>query len=707
MQALLALMNSGRYADAETMARALVAEHADSGMAWKALGVCLRVQRKEAHEALRRAVELLPADAEAHANYGGDLLDSGRYEEAAAAYRRSIAIEPALAGTHNSLGLALRALGAFAESEASYRRACELQPDFAAAHNNLGNLLRACGNLDAAIAAYRRAIELQPQYPEAYNNLGNALLGIGAREEAAQCYRLALAQRPELAEAHSNLGNVLRQLGRLDEAIAHYSRAVALRPDFFAAAYSNLSDALRDLGQFDAAVTSSRQALALEPGNAGTHNSLGNALMDLGRLAEAEASYREALALDAQFAAAKCNLALVLRAQQRPVEAAAACARALEIEPNSAAMLTLLGELYADEGRFPEAEQLYERAIAVAPEFAEAWAGIAHGRKMTSADADWFRAVDAMLGKNPPPREEIHLRFAAGKYHDDIRAFDAAFVHFQRANDLAKRFGAPYDPAAQERYTAALIAASAAVSAAPSAEIPARDLRASLSQKPVFIVGMPRSGTTLAEQIIAAHPAAFGAGERDFWEQAQARADRNACTLADGYLRLIDGLAPQAQRVVDKMPQNFLHLGLIHAAFPRAHIVHMRRNPIDTCLSIYFQHFKSAHAYSHDRDDLVHYYRQYARLMQHWRRTLPAGVLLEISYEDLVAAPEAGARRLLEFVGLPWDPVCLDFHRASRRVMTASKWQVRQKINTQSVARWRNYEQHLGPLASLLAADES
>jgi tetratricopeptide (TPR) repeat protein len=698
MQALIALMESGRYADAEALARTLLAQQSDWGLAWKALGVCLRVQRKEALEALRRAAELLPEDAEAQGNYANALADARRYPEAVAAYRRSIAIEPGRATSHNDLGLALRALGAFAEAEASHRRACELQPEFAVAHDNLGKLLRAGGSAAAAVAAHRRAIELQPLFPEAYNNLGNALLGLGAVAEAAQSYRTALAQWPDFAEAHSNLGNVLRQLGRLPEAIEHYSRAVALKPEF-AAAYSNLSDALRDLGQLDAALASSRQALRLAPDKAGSYNSLGNVLMDLGQLAEAEASYRKALGLDREFAAAQGNLALVLRARQRPAEAAAACARALEIEPHSAAMMTLLAELHADEGRFAEAERLYERAIAIAPEFAEAWAGIAHVRKMTAADADWYAAALGLIAKNPPAREEIHLRFAAGKYLDDIRAFDQAFVHFQRANELAKRFGAAYDSAAQERLTAELIAGEGAGSGAVG--------RASPSQKPVFIVGMPRSGTTLAEQILAAHPAGFGAGERDFWESAQARGDRDAYRLAGDYLALIDGLAPHAERVVDKMPQNFLHLGLIHAAFPQARIVHMRRNPLDTCLSIYFQHFKSAHAYSHDLADLVHYYRQYEQLMRHWRRVLPPGVLLEIVYEDLVAEPEAEARRLVEFVGLPWNPACLDFHRAAHRVMTASKWQVRQKINTRSVARWRNYEKYLGPLASLGAAGES
>jgi hypothetical protein len=231
------------------------------------------------------------------------------------------------------------------------------------------------------------------------------------------------------------------------------------------------------------------------------------------------------------------------------------------------------------------------------------------------------------------------------------------------------------------------------------------------SERPVFIVGMIRSGTTLAEQILASHRAVFGAGELMFWNSAAAGYHpaapggaleaRALSDLASQYLRLLKTLAADALRAVDKMPGNFLHLGLIHAALPHARIIHMRRHPIDTCLSIYFQHFESFHAYATDLEDLAHYYTEYLRLMTHWRSNLPPGTILDVPYEGLVGDQEAWSRRMLEFIGLPWDPQCIDFHRTERTVITASKWQVRQKLSNSSVNRWRNYEKFIGPLRGL------
>jgi hypothetical protein len=215
---------------------------------------------------------------------------------------------------------------------------------------------------------------------------------------------------------------------------------------------------------------------------------------------------------------------------------------------------------------------------------------------------------------------------------------------------------------------------------------------------------MPRSGTSLVEQILASHPEVWGAGELTFWNSALTAADveLDVGAIARDYLQLLAKLSPHARRVVDKMPENFRHLGLIHAALPEARIIHVRRHPLDTCLSIYFQDFKTSLAYATDLADLAHYYRQYWRLTDHWRSLLPREAMLEVSYEGLVANPEQWARKLLEFVGLPWDARCLEFHQTRRSVVTASKWQVRQKINATSVARWRHYEPYLGELRSLI-----
>ncbi len=220
---------------------------------------------------------------------------------------------------------------------------------------------------------------------------------------------------------------------------------------------------------------------------------------------------------------------------------------------------------------------------------------------------------------------------------------------------------------------------------------------------------MPRSGTTLAEQIPASHPALFGGGELPFWGMALAQSlaalddgsEPAIPALADDYLRLLQNLSADALRVTDKMPTNFLSIGLIQAAFPGARIIHMRRNPVDTCLSIYFQDFETAYSYANDLEDLAHTYTEYLRIMTHWRCMLPADAILDVPYEGLVENQEQWSRRMLEFVGLPWDPKCMNFHQTLRSVSSVSSWQVRQAMDKSSVERWRNYEPFVGPLLRL------
>jgi hypothetical protein len=303
------------------------------------------------------------------------------------------------------------------------------------------------------------------------------------------------------------------------------------------------------------------------------------------------------------------------------------------------------------------------------------------------------------------PRDEVALRFAIGKYLDDVGDYEGAFHSYRRANDQAKRHRPRHDQALLTAGIDRLVQTQTEewVHRARSTSV--------LSERPVLIVGMPRSGTTLAEQIIAAHPQVHGAGELPYWNSAASRhaaatdagGDASLEPLADDYLALLAEVSHGAARVVDKMPANFMFLGMIHAAMPRARIIHLARNPIDTCLSIYFQNFGPAHSYATDLDDLTHYYREYRRIMDHWRRVLPAGVILDVPYEELVHNPERWSRAMVEHIGLPWNARCLDFHDTARIVSTFSQWQARQPIHTASVERWRRYEKFVGPLRSLVS----
>jgi tetratricopeptide (TPR) repeat protein len=597
-----------------------------------------------------------------------------------------------------------------AELEARMRGLMERHPNSGFVWHGLGVALQAQGK--DALAALQRSIELLPHDPFAHFNLGNALRDVGRLNEAMASYRHALAINPHFAEAHDNLGNILAGLGRFADASASYQRAIAIKPDF-AQAYNNLGAVLWNLGNHADALACYQRALAIVPDYAEVHYNVGNTLKDIGLFDQAAASYRRALQLKPNDAATLCNLGIVLRLQAHPIEAEAMCREALAIEPDLLAAITLMAELRADQGQFSEVEQLYLRAISIDPESPEAWAGIARSRKMTNGDAAWLSAAQRIVASGLPPRQEVPLRYAIGKYYDDVRDYANAFLNYQRANELSKLFAEKYNRHTHEQTVDKRIQLYSSDWLARHTQVD------NTSARPIFIVGMPRSGTTLAEQILASHPAIFGAGELPFWvatatqfETSHNDAPMGVENIAPAlqkmtvdYGQLLDRISPDKLRIVDKMPSNFLQLGLIHAAFPHARIIHMKRNPIDTCLSIYFQRFfETVHPYANDLEDLAHYYTEYERIMQHWHRTLPANTILDVCYEELVADQESWSRTMLEFIGVPWDARCLDFHQSVRTVSTTSNWQVRQKISSASVERWRNYEQFVVPLQRLLSA---
>jgi tetratricopeptide (TPR) repeat protein len=634
---------------------------------------CGRLAAGAAEEVAAVPERALPQEAASALEAADALRSRGRVRESLPLYQRALALEPGDAVAHNNFGNAHLEIGQCAEAAAAYRRALSLSPDNADIHCNLANALRQLGQLPEALIESERAIALNPRLSMAHNNLGLVLAGQGRRDEAVVSYRRALALNPGYLEALNNLGNVLHELGERGEAVTLYRKAIELdpqRPD----SHGNLGNVLTELGRLEQAMESFRRALALQPQHLQAHLGLGTALQMRGRASEAQESYQAALAL----------------------------------EPHNVEALTLQGELHANRGQFGEAHELFQRALELDADFPFVYCSIAAHRKMTDEDGAWREGVEALLARPLPLGHQISLRYALGKYCDDLCRYDEAFGHYRAANDLSKRYGASYEPGKlSERVERIIGRFDAALLRQPQGESAASEL-------PVFIIGMPRSGTSLTEQILASHPAVFGAGELRFWnrafsefEAAQSKGDSTARVIpamARDYLERLRSLSDGALRVVDKMPANFLYAGLIHAALPRARIIHMQRHPLDTCLSIYFQNFFNMGAYSNDLEHLAHYYGEYLRIMRHWRAVLPGSALLEIPYEGLIEDQEGWTRRLLEFVGLPWDARCLEFHRTERLVITASRWQVRQKLSAASVGRWRNYEKYLEPLRGLVGA---
>ena len=621
-------------------------------------------------ELIERAIRSNPTGP-FHYTLGNVLRKLGKLDEAAGNFREALRFTPSMVDAHLGLGNTLKAQDKHDEAAGHFRKALELKPDMVEAHLNLGNVLRAQGRLDEAVECFRNTIKLKPDYAEAYNNLGGVLREQGDPEAAIANFRKALELKPDMAGAHNNLGMALQIQGKLDEAVDSFEQALMLKPDY-AEAGNGLGNVFKEQNKLDAAIACYREVLKFSPDMAGVHSNLGNALLEQGDREAAAGSFR----------------------------------KVLELEPDYIDAHIGLGTVYQDTGRFADAKTHLDRALELKPEHPAAWAALPALRKMTPDDQSWAETAQRLLVDDPKPQVAMGLCYALGKYHDDTRQYDAAFGYYARANRLKGERAGPFDRDGFRHSVDRIIAAH------PAGVMRQPQAGSSDSRRPLFIVGMPRSGTSLTEQILASHPDVFGAGELRFWGK---QAQEHGAALASGYhdAALLGDIASRCEaelqrhsasalRVVDKMPGNFLHLGLIHAAFPQARILHTQRNPIDTCLSIYFQAFNDQHTYATDLDDLAFYYREYRRLMAHWRAMLPPEVFLDVPYEALVEDQEGWSRRIIDFIGLEWDERCLNFHETERKVGTASNWQVRQKIYKTSKERWRNYELFVAPLLPLL-----
>ncbi len=705
----------GELDKAERLYLAILAAQPRHFEALRRLGV-LQHQRARPADALRylsAALRVRPDDVATLSNLGLVHASSSRPEEALASFDKALALRPDLVGALNNRGVALRSLARSEEALASFDRALALEPDYAEALNNRGNALRDLARSGEALASYDRALALKPNYAEAHANRGGALRDLGRPEEAlASCGR-ALALEPDYVGALNIRGNALRDLDRFEEALASYDKALALKPDF-AEALANRGVALRSLDRVEEALASYERALALEPDRAEALNNRGNALRDLHRPEEALASFDRALALRPDFAEALSNRGNALLDLGRPEEALASCDKALALDPDDAIAFDNRGLVLAELGRFDEASASIEEAIRLAPRRIRSYYNLAATKRLTAGDprlgAMEELARDAL---SLAPDEQIHLHFALGKALADVGDRQRSFQHLLEGN-AAKRKRTRYDE------TSALGSLERTRALFTGEWMRENEGRGEPSDTPVFILGMPRSGTTLIEQILASHPKAFGAGEIAAFGYAVARLEGGpgravrfpeVVSLMSGgelrrlgadYLERLRASAPAAERITNKTTENFRFAGLIHLALPNARIIHARRNPVDTCLSCFSTLFAGNIPYAYDLAELGRYYRAYDALMAHWRETLPPSAMLEVGYEDVVADLEGQARRILAHCGLEWDARCLDFHLTERQVRTASATQVRRPIYRSSIERWRAYEPWLAPLLAEL-----
>jgi tetratricopeptide (TPR) repeat protein len=674
-------------------------------------------------EAEQRYESVLRADGhhfQALCRLGLIRLQQGRFDDAVGLFRRALKVERRSAYAHLHLGAALAGIKNHEEAIRHYKKALALEPDAPEIHSNMGHSFQALGRVEQAIAHFEKALAVNPRHAEANINLGTALAVLGRHTEAIPRFQAAIAIKPNSVEAHKSLAKVLDETDHYSDAAEHYEKVLALCPND-AEARTGLGDVLHRLDRPDEAIEQYENAaehyekvLDLRPHDAEARTGLGDVLHRLDRPDEAIEQYQKALAAAPTFSKALNRLGNALHLLGQSEEAVAYFRRALALDSSDLKTNKDLGTALIALGRFDEARAFLEKATALSPHKAGCYEALVRYSPVTLEDRHF--AAMRKLAANPTSLseiEQIDLHFALGKAFADVGEHQQSFDHILAANALKRRqikFDEGKSLEQFERirnvFTSQLLRDKAG--------------RGDPSDLPIFIFGMPRSGTTLIEQILASHPKVFGAGELRGVQKLAARIrgpegpsfpDVVPKMSADelrrfgaGYIEAVRGTAAQAARITDKMLGNFVFAGLLHLALPNARMIHARRDLRDVAFSCFSVHFEMGHKYTYDLAELGRYCRAYAQLMQHWQTVLPEGAILEVRYEELVADLEHQARRIVAHCGLEWDDACLSFYKTERSVRTASAAQVRRPIYQSSIGRWRPHEVRLQPLLKELEA---
>lgn len=598
--------------------------------------------------------------------------------------------------------------GAFEEAERLCRSALELSPDLPLANMMLGNLYARRGEWSKAEERFRKVSEQAPSAFEPKEWLAKIALETGRVEEALRISEELVGINPQAPGGYVSLGLCYVKQGRAQEAVPVLRKAVQLAPNFPIFRY-NLASALKDAGRPDEALAEYHEALRLDPNSTKARMAIASLLIDMRRTEEAVRHLRK-VAEQEPGSASYAQLAHGLAEDERYEEAEEYLRKSIAIDPSVADSHEALGIHLLHEGRLDEAVSSFQRAMELEPEKAGPYFGLSRSRRFTNDDRKLIARMKSLANAAERSPEELReLHYALGKAHEDLREYESAFAHFAQANrysketQLSKR---PFDKAATRRHSDRLISTFSRQFLATHADLGFD------TDLPIFIVGMVRSGTTLCEQVLSRHPRIKPAGELTFWIEPRARdevervlqghVDRQALrSLGAVYLkRLGRGVGPES-RATDKMPLNYMSLGLIHLLFPNATIVHCRRDPLDTCVSVFTTPYRDAPDFFYDLTNIAEGYRDYLRIMDHWRSVIPRNRFFEVRYEDMVTNLAGSAPRLVEFCGLEWDEACLRPEQSVRSVRTPSAWQVRQGVYESSIGRWRNYEPWIGPLLEL------
>lgn len=630
-------------------------------------------QNEPAEKAMREAIRLHPDNPDFPVNFIEILRKVGKLEEAIEVGERAIQLAPKNPAAHSNLGLAYYDADNLIAAEASQKCALALNPKFIAALNNLGSISRDNRDETGAIEYYQKVLSIDPKYLETANNLISILIEAEKIDDARTLNDAYLKRAPRSAEFHLNRGRLHVLDNEWDAAENRFRDSISLGPDK-PEPFVGLAQVLFEKNHPELALIEVKAALKVDPEHAPAYHFYAKCSAQIGDIETGFIYYKKSLALKSDF---------------------------------SGSMIAL-GHLEMENGDFKAARVWFEEAAKI--EHAHLAAHIALSRldKITP-DSPSFQVLEAAIPEvdDMAPDQAVAFCYALGKSYEDLKRHDEAFAYFAKGARI-KRGLVKFNPDEMDETTNNIIATF-------TPELIER-LRPSAvqSDQPIFVVGMPRSGTTLTESILASHPKVFGAGELNYlhklFSDRQLGGNKKTGTLIAGltsdelksraaqFVESIDARAPGSPRVVDKMPANFQMIGLIHALMPNAKIIHIARNPFDTCLSCFTRVFERSQLHSYDQVELGQYFNAYVRLMKHWQTTLPEGSFHTVHYENLVDDIGLEARRIIAHCGLEWDDACLEFYKGERRVRTASVQQVRQPLYATSKEKWRKYEAHLGPL---------
>ena len=628
-------------------------------------------------ENYRQAIKINPDFAEAYYNMAVALKDDDDLEAAVASYKQAIKIKPNYAEAYNNMGIILLNMESPEAAIVSYKLALKVKPDFAEAYNNLGTALNAKGDLKAAIVSYKQAIKIKPDYAEAFNNIGIALNTKGDLQAAIDCYKQALKINPDYADAYYNMGNALKEKSDLQAAIDCYKQALKINPDY-ADAFNNMGTALKEKGNLDTAIDCYKQALKINPNYSEACYNMGIALKEKGDLDTAIDCYKQALKINPNYSEAYNNMGIALIDKDAPEGAIDCYTQALKIKPEYADAYYNMGNALTDKGDSEAAIDCYKKALSINPDYAEAHRALSDLIRYKEHDEHFVKMQSLYMDSSITDELRCNLSFALSKASEDLNQISQSFSYLKTGNELRKsmlsyNIKQDIELFSQLKKSYLGIAKVALQSAVEISVL-----------KPIFILGMPRSGTTLVEQIVSSHSEVAAAGELDYVRKfghsiAKGVIKPNTEVISSFKQRYIEALTKRSDGrslVTDKMPHNFQYIGLILSAFPNAKVIHVNRDPAATCWSNYKHYFAAKDlGYSYNLDDVVTYFGLYKDLMQFWN-TYYGDRIFDLNYDNLTINQEDQTRKLIQHLGLEWERGCLSPQSNKRNVRTASQQQV-------------------------------